>query len=359
MHYLENNMKNWMLVFALASAPCAALANNGELESRYWLEDPLRLAATFGVPQHLFSLSAGPDSDKLRNLDYAPPQATDLTLELGYGPFQLSWKQPLPQGDGSRRDFGRSTYDDFSFEWGRDRFALSLYYQTFSGFYTDLNGNMGNFARINTSPGDDNARAPSSPATSSALPPEIVKRPDIDTRHFGSVFWYAFPLVGENGQAFQLSLRSNADKPAPGFNFDLLSHAFYDQARIRAGSPFVPEKRAAVFGKGSRLQAVETHSAGAGLGFATSYVFPAAMFSLDFAFVYGGGAQRQHAVYSDDQRWQTVYVNNVNLRTGVGFLYERHKAGLHFWTNTVGSRVGDVQLSSSNMAVELGYGITI
>lgn len=352
-------MKPWTLAALLGAilAPFAH-ANNGELESRYWLEDPLRMAATFGVPQHLFSLSSGPDSDKLRNLDYAPPQATDLTLELGYGPFQLSWKQPLPQGDGSKRDYGERSYDDFRFEWARGRNAASLYYQTFSGFYTDLNGNMGNFARISTDGADDKPAATPS-TTSPAVPADIVKRPDISTRHYGAILWHAIPLVGENAQAFQLSLRSLGERPAPGFNFDLLTNVFYDRAAIRAGTPFVPDKRAPLFGRAARLREVDTWSAGAGLGFATSYAFSGGMFALDFAFVYGGGAQRQHATLTDDRRWRTVYVHDVNLRTGVAFQSDRHRAGLHFWTHTVGSRVEDANLSSSNMAVELGYGITI
>lgn len=355
-------MKPWILAALAVVAGSPAVAKDGELESRYWLEDPLRLETTFGVPQHLFSLSSGPDSDKLRNLDYAPPQATDLTLELGYGPFQLSWKQPLPQGDGSKRDYGERSYDDFRFEWARERNAVSLYFQTFSGFYTDLNGNMGNFARISSgAAADDTTRSAqnAAAAAASSLPPDILKRPDISTRHYGAIFWHAIPVVGENAQAFQLSLRSSAEKPAPGFNFDFLTNVFYDRASIRAGTPFVPEKRAPLFGKAARLREVDTWSAGAGLGFATSYAFTGGMFAFDFAFIYGGGAQRQHATFTDDQRWRTVYVHDVNLRTGLGFRSDRHRAGLHFWTNTVGSRVEDANLSSSNMAVELGYGITI
>lgn len=356
-------MKPWIPAAALAIACCStSFAKDGELESRYWLEDPLRMAATFGVPQHLFSLTSGPEADKLRNLDYAPPQATDLTLELGYGPFQLSWKQPLPQGQGSKRDYGERSYDDFRFEWARERNAVSLYYQTFSGFYTDLNGNMGNFARISSgSAADETTRNAQNAAASaaSALPADIVKRPDIATRHYGVILWQALPLVGENAQAFELSLRSMADRPAPGFNFDLLANLFFDRAAIRAGTPFVPEKRAPLFGKAATLKEVDTWSAGAGLGFATSYAFSGGMFALDFAFVYGGATQRQHTTFTDDQRWRTVYVHDVNLRTGLGFRVDRHRAGLHFWTNTVGSRVEDAELSSSNMAVELGYGITI
>lgn len=344
---------------ALATIAPEARATTGELESRYWLEDPLRIQTTFGVPQHLFTLSSGPDSDKLRNLDYAPPQATDLTLAVGYGPFQFSWKQPLPQGNGSKRDYGKHSYDDFRFEWARERVAVSLYYQTFGGFYTDLNGNMGNFSRINSGSGasDNSTTAPS--ALAASLPQDILKRPDIETRHMGSIAWYAIPLVGENAQAFQLSFASAGDRPAPGFDLDFVSNLFYDQARIRGAVPFVPENRALLFGKGSRLQAVETHSAGLGVGLAASYVLPGALFSFDFAFLYGGGAQRQHAIYSEDHRWKTVYVDNVNFRTGVGFQSGKHQAGLHFWTNAVGSRVDDVRLTSSNMAIELGYGITI
>lgn len=354
----------YTLILSLFFLSCFAQAAEeevapGELLSRYWLEDPLTISTTFGVPNHVFSISADGSSDTQKNIDYSPPQATDFTLAIGYGQFNFSWKQPLPQSSGSKNQYGRSTYDDFSFEWGRNRFATSLYYQTFSGFYTDLNGNTGNFARIGSGGGssNDSTSFRDSTASSASTPPDIVKRGDINTRHYGAIAWYAFPLVGENAQAFQLTFRSIIDTPSPGFNFDLVTSLFYDYARVNAGGPFVPAKRSTNFGRGARLQALETYSGGTGVGFAMSYAFK--HFFMDGMFLYGGGAQRQQATFSDDKTWNTAYVDNVNMKTGFGFRMNQHQAGLNFWVNSVGSRVSDVRFTSSNMAIELGYQITI
>jgi|GEM_PF-6105233 len=329
----------------------------GELLSRYWLEDPLTISTTFGVPNHVFSLSADGSSSAQNSIDYSPPQATDFTLAIGYGQFNFSWKQPLPQSSGSKNQFGRSTYNDFCFEWGRNRFATSLYHQNFNGFYTDLNGNTGNFARIGSGGSNDSSSPSRDTPSSFAVPQDIVKRGDISTKHYGAIVWYAFPLVGENAQAFQLSFRSIIDTPSPGFNFDLVTNLFYDYATVNGSEPFVPAKRSSSFGRSARLQAVETHSGGTGIGFAASYAFK--YLFVDGMFLYGGGAQRQHLSFSDDQNWNTSYVDNVNMKTGVGFRMNKHQAGLNFWVNSMGSKVSDVRFTSSNMAVELGYQITI
>jgi hypothetical protein len=331
----------------------------GELLSRYWLEDPLTISTTFGVPNHVFSLSADDSGSTQKNIDYSPPQATDLTLAVGYGQFNFSWKQPLPQSSASKGQYGRSTYDDFSFEWGRNRFATSLYYQTFSGFYTDLNGNTGNFARIGSGGSGSDTTSPSlrDNPSSVATPADIVKRGDISTRHYGAILWYAFPLVGENSQAFQLTFRSIVDTPGTGFNFDLVTSLFYDYAAVNASTPFVPARRSANFGRGAALQGIETYSGGTGVGFATSYAWSHVF--VDGMFLYGGGAQRQHAKFTDDKTWNTAYVDNVNMKTGVGFRMKQHQAGLNFWVNSIGSRVSDIRFTQSNMAIELGYQLTI
>ncbi len=362
-------MRHLLILCVFLCAPLAFAEDNeevvapGELLSRYWLEDPFTITTTFSVPNHVFSLAAegASDSDKQKNLDYSPPQGTDLTLAIGYGQFNFAWRQPFPQSNGSKAQYGRSTYDDFSFEWGRNRFATSLYFQTFNGFYSDLNGNTGNFARIGSGGGSNdtssNGFRDSSSSSTAATPQDILKRGDIRTKHYGAIAWYAFPLLGENAQAFQLTFRSILDKPSPGFNLDLVTSLYYDYATINGDTPFVPAKRSSKFGRGAFLQGLETYSGGTGVGFATSFAF--SYFYVDGMMLYAGGAQRQHATYTDDRAWKTVYVDNFNMKTGVGFRSDRHQAGLHFWVNSVGSKVSDVRFTQSNMAIELGYQLTI
>jgi hypothetical protein len=351
-----------LLFLALASSSLASQedAPQGELLSRYWLEEPVTLAATIGLPNHLFSVSVddkSSGSDKQKNVDYSPPQATDLTLLAGYGFFHFAWRFALPQSASSKSAFGKASYDDFSLEFGRERVAASLYYQRFGGFFTDLNGNTDNYSRIGG--GATNEPASSTSAAASAPPQDILKRPDISTKHYGAIAWYAVPVRGEGAQAFQIALGSLAGRPDPGFNLNLISNVFYDYAQIYGTLPFVPEKKAAVFGHGASLQGVDMHSLGAGVGMATSYVFESTRFFLDGLLTYGGGAQRQHTVFADDSAWSTVYVDNVNMKMGLNYRNDRQRAGLHFWVNDISSRVRDVRINSSNMAVELGYQHTI
>jgi hypothetical protein len=356
-------------LFLLAAAafllPPGALAAEdqptapGELVSRYWLEDPITLGGTLGFPNHVFSVS-GAGTGKAKNLDYSPPQATDLTLTLGYGPFQFSYKLPVPQSSSSRATYGKADYSDFSFEFGRDRYAASVYYQTFQGFYADLNGNTGNFARIGSSDESDDASSGAfgAPGAVSA-PQDILQRRDIHTRHYGAIAWHSIPLFGEGDQAFRISFQTLYDKPAPGFNLDLVNHAFYDRAQIQADAPLVPAKKASTFGNGAALRGLDAQSVGAGVGLASSYVFDESSFYLDGLFLYGGGLQRQRADYLDDHAWRTVYADNVNLRFGASYRGERQQAGLHFWVNTTAAPTGDVRIHSSNMALELSYLRTI
>ncbi|MGZ3734935.1 MAG: hypothetical protein ACXVB9_20890 [Bdellovibrionota bacterium] len=347
----------FVLAALLLSLPALAEdAAPGELLSRYWLEEPLTLGATVGLPSHLFSLS-GSGTGKDKNLDFSPPQATDLTLTGGYGPFQFSYKLPVPQSAYSRSTYGRVSYTDFSFEFGRDRLAASVYYQDFSGFYTDLNGNTGNFSRVG--PAEPDTSASTSASSSTTAPPDILQRPDIRTRHYGAVAWHSVPLKGEGDQAFKISFHTIYGKPDPGFNLDLVNSLFYDRAQAHADFAFVPAAKAATFGNGASLTGVDSHSAGAGVGLASSYVFESGTIFLDGLFLYGGGVQRQLAEYVSDHRWRTAYVDNVNLRTGVNYRGDHSQAGFHFWVNTLGSPVGDVRFNSSNLALELSYLRTI
>ncbi len=352
-----------ILVFLFwATAPAFSAeeeeVEKGELLSRYWLAEPVTLAATIGLPNHLFSLSVpGQSDDKLKNVDYSPPQSSDLTIAAGYGPFQFSWKFPLPPSAANKATYGDNEYNDLNFEYGRDRYAASAYFQSFRGFYTDLNGNTGNFARIDSG-GGGSATDTTSASTLSA-PQDILKRPDIRTRHYGVIGWYGIPLVGENAQAFQISFHSLFDSPSPGFNLDLATNIFYDRSQIHGGLPLIPSKKASLFPASQSLWGLDLHSAGAGTGLATSYVFQSTHFFLDGLFTYGGGVQRQRAEYLRDTHWTTAYVDNVNFRFGVNYQAELKKAGLHLWVNTLGSRVGDARVNSSNMAIELNYQQTI
>ncbi len=358
------------VIFACARIlPVAAAtdeAPEGELLSRYWLDEPVTLSAAFGVPNHVFSVSVdekNAQNDKQKNVDYSPPQATDLTLLAGYGFFHFAWKFALPQSAGSKSTYGKSTYDDFSLEFGRNRLAASIYNQNFRGFYTDLNGNTGNYSRIGRgSTSESSDKSDSSFANSSSqpsAPQDILKRSDISSKHYGAIAWYALPLAGEDAQAFQITFNTLYGSPSPGFSFDMVTNFFYDYAQIHGGSPFVPEKKAESFGNGAFLQGVDMHSAGAGLGFATSYVFEPGKFFLDAMLTYGGGAQRQHLFFAGDSYWKTAYVDNFNMKMGLNFRNDRQQAGLHFWVNDVGSKVSEVRFNSSNMAIELGYQHTI
>jgi Domain of unknown function (DUF4421) len=363
-------MKSLCLLFLLlagtgarADGTTAAGQSTAESEDEQHtlLEQPVTLGATLGFPNHLFSLGVlGAGDDRLKNIDYSPPQVSDLTLTAGYGVALLSWSFPMPQSSQGRQTYGKTKYNDFKFELGSERAAASLYFQSFSGFYTDLNGNTGNFARIGSGSGSSaSSGTEESFGGSSAAPPDILKRPDIRSKHYGTIGWYAIPLGSEGAQAFDISFKTLPRRPHPGFDWNLIGNALVDRATVNGSSPLVPEKKAQLFGRGASLTGVDLTTAGVGAGVAGSYVFDSGAYYLDGLFLYGGGAQRQRTQFTDDFRWTTAYADNVNLRFGLNYKTEWSEAGLHFWVNTLGSRVSDLRFNSSNMALELSYQRTI
>lgn len=351
------------IIFLLALLPLTSLAAKdepqdaapGELVSRYWLDDPIVLGGTIGFPNHLFTLSSGHGSGTDRNIDYSPPQTTDFLFNIGFGPWQFAYKIALPQSSYSRNTYGAVDYSDFAFEFGKLAWAGSLYYQSFTGFYTDLNGNTGSYARI----GNGSDTTSDSTSSNFGTAPDIQKRPDIRTRHFGAVAWHAFPLRGDDPQAFKISLKTMFDKPEPGFNLDFVHNFVVDHAEITGASVLVPAKKADSYGKGATLLGVNTNSVTAGAGLVASYVFDSRFWSVDSLLLYGGGVQRQRADFLLDHSWKTVYADNFNFRLGVNYKADMDQLGLHFWVNTMGSKVADVRLSSSNMSFDLSYVRTI
>ncbi|MCO5142676.1 MAG: hypothetical protein M9962_06265 [Oligoflexia bacterium] len=328
-------------------------------ESSYLLTEPLDIHSILSFPAYVFSLSTTTEGTKPErvNIDYSPPPATELSLGFSYQDFAFSWSRPIPQSSSNRNTYGEANYNDWRFEYGISRFALSVFHQRYKNFYTDANGKSDKYVR--TEFGDDILEDKPTLKNSTYTPSEIIKRPDIRTQHSAAIFYYAHPILSDYPDAFMLSFRANAENTSEGFDLNWVSNFSVNHSKVESTYSLIPKNQTQKFKDAQDLIGSEAYSLGIATGLASSYVFSNSNFYLHGALLIGTTAQRQKTIYIQNQNWKNTIATVTHFRTGLVREGKTHSFSLGMIVDNWSYKINAIRFNSSNLGLELGYSIRL
>lgn len=348
-----------VLLLLSSNARAAAPPTNTSAEA-VSSRTPLKVESFIEIPSFLFLLSvdggAASTAYSSRRVQYNPTFGPNLGIRASFSPISLTWTTKLRPGESYTRKYGETAFSDIRMSATHKNWAGDIFYQRYDGFHADLNAKDG--LSVQSGPDASFANHASIGDTYTGSSKEqIIKRPDISSKHYGAIAYHAMPVYPDQttARAFDFAFHSG---DVPDLAIDLIFNGYLNHLSIGGSSALVPEERQERFGEGAQARALNMNALGASTGLAFVMGFSKPMY-MNALVMLGGGLQHRTVELADNQFSGVGFLQNMNSRIGLGARGETQSFDVNIIFDVWRSSVKNVRLDSSSIGLVLTYGVKI